>query len=83
MASSPGKSPSKRFSTTTQAALTGHSFNGEDVPGTAGDPLDHRIIKDKNRFQKGSISFGHEKVCTAVVSSMLSCDDSIDLDRVH
>ena len=61
-ASSPGKSPSKRFSTTTNAALTGHSFDGQDVPGSSGDPLNHRIIRDKNRFQKGSISFGHEKV---------------------
>ena len=55
-------SPSKRFTTTTKAAQMGQSFNGMDVPGEEGDKVGHKIIKDKTRNQKGSISFGHEKV---------------------
>jgi hypothetical protein len=55
-------SPSKRFTTTSTAAQSGHSFNGIDMPGEEGDRIGHRIVKDKTRGQKGSISFGNEKV---------------------
>ena len=71
---------SKRFSTTTLAALgspekhrSPKTFDGIDLDGQRnGDSVNKKLVKDKNRNQKGSISFGNEPVCASLMSSLFS-----------
>lgn len=71
---------SKRFSTTTLAALgspekhrSPKTFDGIDLDGqTNGDSVNKKLVKDKNRNQKGSISFGNEPVQETLLMSLLN-----------